>query len=101
MNPGKKSISFDPKTLNNFYTTLAENLTGTKPTTKNKITQEFYALSSSSNQNQFYLHKVNHNRVLHEIKSIHSDCFNDTDNLPINLIKIAAEKIASPLPQIN
>ena len=40
LNPGKKSISFNPETFNNYYTTMAENLTGTKPTTKNEITQQ-------------------------------------------------------------
>ena len=40
LNPGKKRISFDPETLNNYYTTMAENLTGTKPTTKNETTQQ-------------------------------------------------------------
>ena len=36
---------FDPETSSNYYTNMAENLTGTKPTTKNKITQEINALS--------------------------------------------------------
>ena len=52
---------------------MAENLTGTKPTTKNEITQQINALSSSSNQDQFHLQKFNYNQVLHEIKSIRSD----------------------------
>ena len=67
---GKKCISFDPETLNNYYTTMAENFTGAKPTTRNEITQQINALSSSSNQEQFYLQKVNYNQVLHEIKSV-------------------------------
>ena len=65
---------------------MAENLTGTKPTTKKKITQQINGLSSSFNQNQFYLQKVNYNQVLREIQSIHSDCFTSADNIPINLI---------------
>ena len=54
LNPVKKCILFDPETLNNYYTTMTENLTGTKPTTKNEITQQINALSSSPNQDQFY-----------------------------------------------
>ena len=54
LNPVKKCILFDPETLNNYYTTMTENLTGRKPTTKNEITQQINALSSSSNQDQFY-----------------------------------------------
>ena len=53
---------------------MAENLKETKPTTKNEITKLINALSSSSNQDQFYLQKVNYNHVLHEIKFIRSDC---------------------------
>ena len=45
LNPDKERILFDPETSSNYYTNMAENLTGTKPTTKNKITQEINALS--------------------------------------------------------
>ena len=62
---------------------MAENLTGTKPTTKNEITQQIKALSSSSNQDQFYLQTVHYNKLLHEIKSIRSDCSTGTDNINI------------------
>ena len=48
---------------------MAESLTVTKLTTKNEVTQQINALSSSSNQDHFYLQKVNYNQVLHEIKS--------------------------------
>ena len=100
LNPGKNHISFDPETLNNYDTTMAENLIGTKPTTKNEITQQINALSSSSNQDQFYLQKVNYNHVLHEIKSIHSNCSTGADNIPIDLINLVAEEIASPLTEV-
>ena len=79
---------------------MAENLIGTKPTTKNEITQQINALSSSSNQDQFYLQKVNYNQVLHEIKSIHSNCSTGADNIPIDLINLVAEEIASPLTEV-
>ena len=79
---------------------MAENLTGTKPTTKKKITQQINGLSSSFNQNQFYLQKVNYNQVFHEIKSICSDCSTAVDNTYINLIKIVAKQIASPLTEV-
>ena len=97
LNPVKKRISFDPETLNNYDTTMAENLSGTKPSTKNKITQQINALSSSSNQDQFYLQKVKYNQVLHEIKSIRIDCFTGADNIPINL-KIAE---ICPIPKTD
>ena len=100
LNPGKKHISFDPETLNSYYRTMAENLTGTKPTTKKEISKLNNPLSSSSNQDQFYLQEVNYNKVLHEIKSIRSDGCTDTNNIPINLIKIVAEEIASPLTEV-
>ena len=94
MNPSKKGILFDSEALNIYYTTMAENLTGTKPTTNNKIIKLINALSSSSNQDQFYLQKVNYNQVLHEIKSIRSHCSTGAYNIPINLIKIVAVDIA-------
>ena len=79
---------------------MAENLTETKPTTKNEITELINALSPSSNQDQSYhRHKVNYNQVLHEIKPIHSGCSTGTNNIPINLIKIVTEEIASPLTE--
>ena len=79
---------------------MAENLTRTKPTIKNEITQQINALSSSSNQNQFYLQKVNYNQVLHEMKSIRSDSSTGADSIPINLIKMVAEEIALPLTKV-
>ena len=95
MDPGKKHISFHFETSNNYYTTMAENLTGTKPTTKNEITKQINALSSSSIQDQFYLEKVNYNLILHEIKSFHGDCSTGANNIPINLIKIVAKESRS------
>ena len=83
LNPGKRSISFNPKLSTIIIQQLAENLTGTKPTTKNEITQQIKALSSSSNQDQFYLQTVHYNKLLHEIKSIRSDCSTGTDNINI------------------
>ena len=100
MNPSKKGILFDPEALNIYYTTMTENLTGTKPTTNNKIIKLINALSSSSNQDQFYLHKVNYNQVLHEIKSIHSDCSTSAHTIPINLVKVVAEDVAASLTEI-
>ena len=79
---------------------MAENLTGTKPTTNNKIIKLINALSSSSNQDQFYLQKVNYNQVLHEIKSIRSDCSTSAHTVPINLVKVVAEEIAASLTEI-
>ena len=71
---------------------MVENLTGAKPTTKNEITKQINALSSSSIQDQFYLEKVNYNQVLHEIKYFHGDCSTGANNIPINLIKIVAKE---------
>ena len=79
---------------------MAENLTVTKLTTKNEVTQQINALSSSSNQDYFYLQKVNYNQVLHEIKSFCCDCSTSADDIPINLIKIVEEEIASPLTEV-
>ena len=51
-------------------------------TTKYENTQQINAFSPSSNQDQFYLQKVNYNQVLHEIKSISSDCSTGVDIIP-------------------
>ena len=100
MDPGKRHVLFDPETLNTYYLTMAENLTGMKPTTKNEITELINALSLSSNQDQFYLQKFSFNQGLYEIKSVCSDSSTGADNIPINLIKIIAEEIASPLTEV-
>ena len=100
LNPGKKGILFDPEALNIYYTTMTENPTGRKPTTKNEITKLINTLSSSSNQDQFYLQKVNYNQVLHEIKSLRSDCSTSAHTIPINLVKIVAEEIAWSLTEV-
>ena len=100
LNPGKKGISFDPQGLNTYYTTMAENLTETKSTIKNEITKLINALPSSSNQDQFYLQKINYNQVLHEIKSIRSDCSTSAYTIPISFIKSATEEIALSLTEV-
>lgn len=59
----------------------------------NEIIKLINPFSSSPYQDQFYLRKGNCNQILHEMKFIHSDCSIGTNNIPINLTKIAGEEV--------
>ena len=52
---------------------------------------------SSVNKPSFKLRFVSYKGTLQEIKSIRKDCSTDNDNIPISLVQLVAENIASPL----
>ena len=78
---------------------MAKDLTGKEPITKEEIDNLIHELPTDQDQ-PFCMHHVNYNQVLHEIKSIQNDQSAGGDNIPINLIKLGADVIASPLTEI-
>ena len=52
---------------------------------------------SSVNKPSFKLRPVSYKETLQEVKSIRNDCSTGNDNIPISLVKLVAESIASPL----
>ena len=55
---------------------------------------------SSVNKPSFKLRPVSYKETLQEVKSIRNDCSTGKDNIPISLVKLVAENIASPLTYI-
>ena len=78
---------------------MAKDLTDKQPTSKEDIDQLIHKLPADQG-NTFSLYRINHNQVLQEIKAIRSDCSTGGDSIPINMIKLVADVIASPLTAI-
>ena len=55
---------------------------------------------SSVNKPSFKLRSVSYKGTLQEVKSRRKDCSSDNENIPINLVQLVAENIASPLLHI-
>ena len=56
---------------------------------------------SSVNKSSFNLRSVSYKGTLQDVKSIRNDCSTGNDNVPITLVKLVAENIASPLTYIT
>ena len=52
---------------------------------------------SSLNKPTFKLRPVSYKETLPEVKSIRNESYTGNDNIPISLVKLVAENIASPL----
>ena len=101
LDPNKKRIDFEPDKLNSYYTTMAQKLTGKPPTTKQEIEELIDSFPSiAPNITPFKLQKVTYDQVVGEIRSIRNDCSTGADNIPIDIMKLVADIIASPLTTI-
>jgi hypothetical protein len=100
LHPNKKRVTFDPNSLNQYFVTMAENLTGKKPTSQENLYQLIEDLPPSNNNTNFCIEKATYHQVLREIKSLRNDCSTGFDQIPINILKLVAESIASPLTHI-
>ena len=56
---------------------------------------------SSVNKSSFNLRSVSYKGTLQDVKSIRNDCSTGNDNVPITLVKLVAENVASPLTYIT
>ena len=94
MKPSPKPITASPDDLNNYFSDIAENLTGKSPEIiyKSNLPDENY--------NIFTLKESNYIEIRKELKNIRNDCSTGFDCIPPDLIKPVSDYLASPLMHI-
>ena len=93
LKPSPKPITASPDDLNNYFSDIAENLTGKSPETiyKSNLPDENYI---------FTLKESNYIEIRKELKNIRNDCSTGFDCTPPELIKPVSDYLASPLTHI-
>ena len=91
--PNRKRCFASPTSLNNYYSSLAANLTGFTSTSN---------VPSNTNENQdtFTLKRTTYDAVKKEINNFKNDCSTGFDTIPVTYLKPASEYIASPITNI-
>ena len=96
MKPQNKPVSADTNELNNHLNSVAENLTSSIRSTPEELLDLINNLHTVD-ENTFSLKKTSYNDFLKAITKIRNDCH---DTIPINILKLVAGYIASPLTYI-
>ena len=94
-NPNGKRIRINPNELNKHFSTTSKRLTGRNNADLHVLKYIINDMSPSS-VNRFKLRSYLIKK-LQEVKSISNDCSTGNDNIPISMVKLVAENIASPL----
>ena len=99
--PNGKRIRVNPNELNKHFSTTSKRPTGRNNPDLNVLKYIINNMSPSSvNKPSFKLRFVSYKGTLQEIKNIRKDCSTGNDNIPISLVQLVAENIASPLLHI-
>ena len=99
LKPNPQPLRQNPDDLNSYFANTAHRTVDAT----NKTIEELYALIASlpeCGSNPCHLRLVTYQEVLHEIKSLRSDCSTGHDQIPVKFIKLVAEEIVSPLTHI-
>ena len=98
LNLNGRRIRINPNELNKHFSTTSKRLTGRNNADLHVLKYIINDMSPSS-VNRFKLRSYLIKK-LQEVKSISNDCSTGNDNIPISMVKLVAENIASPLTYI-
>ena len=99
--PNGKRIRINPNELNKHFSTTSKRLTGRNNADLHVLKYIINNMSPSSvNKPSFKLRSVSYKETLQEVKRIRNGCSTGNDNMPISLVKLVAENVASPLTYI-
>ena len=101
LNPNGKRIRINPSELYKHFSTTSKRLTGRNNADLHVLKYIINNMSPSSvNKPSFKLRSVSYKETLQEVKRIRNGCSTGNDNMPISLVKLVAENVASPLTYI-
>ena len=101
LNPNGKRIRINPNELNKHFSTTSKRLTGRNNANLHTLKYIINNMSPSSvNKPSFKLRSVSYKETLQKVKRIRNGCSVGNDNMPISLVKLVAENVASPLTYI-
>ena len=96
LNPNGKRIRMNPHELNKHLSTTSKLLTGRNNADLQVLKYIINSMAPLSvNKPSFKLRPASYKETLQEVKSIRNDCSTGNDNIPISLVKVVAENIAS------
>ena len=101
LNPNSKRIRINPNELYKHFSTTSKRLTGRNNADLHVLKYIINNMSPSSvNKPSFKLRSVSYKETLQKVKRIRNGCSVGNDNMPISLVKLVAENVASPLTYI-
>ena len=98
LNPSPQTLQISPNNLNSHFATTAERVTMATPPGKGDLINLIDNFQQDS-EIPFTIQPVSYLDVLREIKCLRSDCSCGPD-IPCKIVKLVADKIASPLTHI-
>ena len=99
INPPKNCIQQNTSDLNNYFTTLASNLSGkeNEPLNESEILQ---LLNRVPDSNAFTINYTTYDEVQKIILNLRNDCSSGHDNIPVKFFKPVVDQITSPIVHI-
>ena len=95
LNNQKARINHKPAEMNDYFSSLASNLTG-RPNTSSNLPE----LSENINDSAFTIKNTTYEEVYSILTSLKNDCSSGYDNIPVRFLKPITEYITSPLVHI-
>ena len=98
INPPKNRIQQNTSDLNNYFTTLASNLSGkeNEPLNESEILQ---LLNRVPDSNAFTINYTTYNEVQKIILNLRNNCSSGYGNIPVKFLKVV-DQITSPIAHI-
>ena len=95
LKPNPERCTASPTSLNNYYSSLAANLTGFTSTSESNVPSNI-----NENRDTFTLKSTTYDAVKKEINNLKNDCSTSFDTIPVKYLKLVSEYIASPITNI-
>ena len=100
--PSPHRITLHSDKLNNVFASTAERTIGINAHHVDDYAWIINLIQSlpTNYDNGFQIRTVTLKEVIHELRSIRSDCSTGPDNIPANMIKMVADYLGSPLTDV-
>ena len=98
LKPSFKKIKADPKVLNDYFTSLATNVTGKESV--NLCNIKTFIKSLKTKEQEFSIKHTSYNEVAKIIKSLRNDTSTGFDTIPSKYVKPVSEFLISPITHI-
>ena len=96
LKPNSEKCTASPTPLNNYYSSLAADLTGFTSTSESNVPSNI-----NENQDTFTLKLTTYDAVKKEINNLKNGCSTGFDTIPVKYLKLVSDYIASPITNIN
>ena len=95
LKPNPERCTASPTSLNNYYSSLAANLTGFTSTSESNVPS-----NTNENWDTFTLKPTTYDAIKKEINNLKNDCSTGFNTIPVKYLKLVSESIESPITNI-